>query len=151
MPDPIFESRTARFDLPLLFAGQAQKEGFVNEMAARIDAMLHTAIEAEQAAPPTSPLDGQAWLIAATPSGVWTGKAGQIAARQAGNWLYFVPRHGLRLFNRATGQFIQYTGAWAAPSRPPAPSGGTVIDAEARAAIAALIAGLTTAGILSQP
>ena len=151
MPDPIFESRTTRFELPLLFAGQAQKEGFVNEMAARIDAMLHIAIEAQQAAPPTSPLDGQAWLIAAAPSGEWTGKAGQIAARQAGNWLYFAPRHGLRLFNRDTSQFIQYTGAWAAPSRPSAPSGGTVIDTEARAAIAALVAGLTTAGILAQP
>ena len=151
MPDPIFESRTARFDLPLLFAGQAQKEGFVNEMAARIDAMLHIAIEAEQAAPPATPLDGQAWLIAATPSGEWTGKAGQIAARQAGNWLYFMPRHGLRLFNRASGQFVQYTGAWAAPSRPPATSGGAVIDAEARAAITALVAGLTIAGILAQP
>lgn len=151
MPDPIFDSRTARFDLPLLFSGQAQKEGFVNEMAARIDAMLHIAIEAEQPAPAASPLDGQAWLISATPSGAWTGKGGQIAARQAGNWLYFLPRHGLRLFNRATGQFIQYTGTWTAPSRPPVPSGGTVIDAEARSAISALVAGLTAAGILAQP
>lgn len=151
MPDPIFDSRTARFDLPLLFAGQAQKEGFVNEIAARIDAMLHLSVEAEQAAPPTGPVDGQAWLIAATPSGEWTGKSGQIAARQAGNWFYFLPRQGLRLFNQATGQFVQFTSAWTAPSRPPVPSGGAVIDTEVRAALAALVAALTTAGILAQP
>jgi hypothetical protein len=151
MPDPLFESRTARFDLPLLFAGQAQKEGFVNEIAARLDAMLHVAIEAEQAVPPVSPLDGQAWLIAASPSGEWTGKSGQIAARQAGNWFYFPALHGLRLFNRATGQFVQFTGTWAAPSRPPVPSGGTVIDVEVRAGLAAVVAALTTAGILAQP
>lgn len=149
MPDPIFDTRTARFELPLLFAGQAQKEGYVNEMAARIDALLHLAVEAELAVPPAAPGDGQAWLIAAAASGEWSGKTGQIAARQAGNWLYFNPRHGMRLFNRTTGQFIQFTGAWAVPSRPAAPSGGAVVDAEARAAIAALLSSLTSAGILA--
>ena len=68
MSDPLYDSRTARFDLPLLFAGQAQKEGTVNEVAARIDALLHGAIEGELAAPPISPSDGQAWLVSAAPS-----------------------------------------------------------------------------------
>lgn len=149
MPDPIFDTKTARFELPLLFAGQAQKEGYVNEMAARIDALLHLAIEAELAVPPASPSDGQSWLVATGASGGWSGKSGQIAARQAGNWLFFSPRHGMRLYNRATGQFIQFTGIWAAPSRPASPSGGTVIDGEARAAITALLSSLTSAGILS--
>lgn len=148
MPDPVFDTTTARFELPLLFAGQAQKEGFVNEMAARIDALLHPAVEAELAVPPAAPSDGQAWLIAAGASGGWSGKSGQVAARQAGNWLYFSPRHGMRLLNRATGQFMQFTGTWAAPSRPAAPSGGSVVDVEARAAISALLSCLTSAGIV---
>ena len=148
MPDPIFDTTTARFELPLLFAGQAQKEGYVNEMAARIDALLHLAVEAELGIPPASPNDGQAWLIAAGASGGWSGKAGQVAARQAGNWLYFSPRHGMRLLNRGTGQFIQFTGTWTAPSRPATPSGGSVVDVEARAAIAALLSSLTNAGIV---
>lgn len=148
MPDPVFDTATARFELPLLFAGQAQKEGYVNEMAARIDALLHLAVEAELAVPPATPSDGQAWLIAAGASGDWSGKSGQVAARQAGNWLYFGPRHGMRLLNRATGQFIQFTGTWTAPSRPATPSGGSVVDVEARAAIAALLLSLTNAGIV---
>ena len=131
-----------------MLAGQAQKELFVNEMAARLDALLHGAIEAESAVPPASPSDGQAWLIASGASGEWSGKTGQIAARQTGNWLYFAPRDGLRLLNRATGQDIRFKGAWQVASRPAAPSGGATIDNEARTAISALLSSLTTAGII---
>lgn len=151
MPDPVFESRTPRFDLPLLFAGQAQKEAFVNESQARIDALLHGAIEGELGAPPATPADGLNWLIASGASGEWAGKSGQIAARQAGNWLYVQPRDGMRILNKATGQNIRFTGTWLAPSRPTAPSGGAVVDAEARAAVVAVIACLTVAGVVAQP
>ena len=148
MPDPLYDSRTARFDLPLLFAGQAQKEGFVNEIAARIDALLHGAIEGELATPPSAPADGSAWLVAAGASGAWLGQAGKIAARQAGNWLFSTPRDGMKLLNRTTGQEIRYSGGWKAAARPASPGGGTIIDAEARAAITAILAVLTTAGIV---
>lgn len=151
MPDPLFDSKTARFDLPLLFAGQAQKELFVNEVASRIDALLHPAIEAELAAPPSNPVDGQAWLVGPGASGDWTGRAGQLAARQAGMWFYVAPRDGMRVFNRATGQFLLFDGGWTTPTTPAAPSGGGVIDVEARAAITALVAALGQAGILAAP
>ena len=148
MPDPLFDSRTARLDLPLLFAGQAQKEGFVNETSARIDSLLHGAIEAEQAAPPAVPVDGQMWLVAAGASGAWLGQAGKLAARQAGNWLFVTPRDGMKLLNRASGQEIRYSGSWKSAARPALPSGGTTIDAEARTALAAILTALTTAGIV---
>ena len=73
---------------------------------------------------------------------------GKIAARQAGNWLFAVPRDGMKLLNRASGQEIRYSGGWKAASRPSAPSGGAVIDSEARSAIAALLGALTTAGTM---
>ncbi len=149
MPEPTFESRTARFDLPLLFAGQSQKETFVNESLARLDALLFLAIEGEQAAPPATPLDGQAWLVASGASGDWSGQSGKIAARQAGNWLFFAPRDGLKLLNRATGQELRFAGTWKSAARPPAPSGGAVIDAEARTAVVQIIAALTVAGIVT--
>ena len=148
MPDPLFDSRTTRLELPLLFAGQAQKEGFVNEITARIDALLHGAIEGEQAAPPAAPADGQMWLVAAGASGAWLGQSGKLAARQAGNWLFTVPHDGIKLLNRATGQEIRYSGGWKAAARPAAPSGGTVIDSQARSAIAAILTALTSAGIV---
>jgi hypothetical protein len=105
-------------------------------------------VEAELAAPPTAPADGQNWLIGTDASGDWSGKAGQIAMRQSGNWLYALPRDGMYLLNRATGQQVRFKAGWQAADRPAAPSGGTTIDAEARAAIAAIIASLTTAGII---
>lgn len=148
MPDPLFDSRTARYHLPLLFAGQTQKEGFVNEGLARLDALIHLAIEGEQASPPASPTDGQAWLVTSGATGGWSGQAGKIAARQAGNWLFAVPRDGLKVLNRSTGQELRYDGAWKSPSRPAAPSGGSIVDAEARSAITAILAALTTAGVI---
>ena len=148
MPDPLYDSRTARFELPLLFAGQAQKEGFVNETTARIDAVMHGAIEGELAAPPAAPADGQTWLVGAAASGAWLGQAGKLAARQSGNWLYITPRDGMKLLNRASGQEMRHSGSWKSAARPALPSGGATIDAESRTAIAALLAALTTAGIV---
>lgn len=149
MSDPLFDSVSARFALPFLFAGQAQKEGHVNESLARIDAALHPAIEGELAAPPASPGEGQSWLVGASPGGAWTGHAGQLASYAGGNWLFIAPRDGLRVLNRATGQDIRFHSTWKVANRPAAPSGGSTIDSEARAALTALIAALTTAGILS--
>jgi len=149
MPDPIFDTRTPRFDLPLLFAGQAQKEGFVNEVTARIDALLHCAVEAELATPPATPAEGQSWLIAISPTGDWSGRPGQIASRQSGNWLFAVPQPGMRVFNRGTGQTAFYNGSWQTASRPVSPSGGATVDVEARDAIAALIGCLAAAGFVA--
>mgnify|MGYP001045982694 CR=1 FL=1 len=149
MSDPfIFQSTSPRFGLPLLFAGQAQKEFFVNEAHALADALMHCAVEGELSVPPASPADGQAWLIGPAPTGEWSGHEGAIACRQAGNWLFVPPRDGMRLLDRATGQERRYLGEWKFPSVPLEPYGGSVIDAEARAAISDIIGALRTAGIL---
>jgi hypothetical protein len=148
MTYPLYDLRTARHDLPLLFAGQSQKETYVNELAARIDALLHLAIESEAATPPAAAADGQSWLVAASPTGDWAGQSGKIAARAAGNWLFLQPLAGMILLNKATGQLVRYLTSWQAPTKPAAPTGGTNIDAEARTAITAIIAALATAGIV---
>ena len=150
MPEPLFETSTPRHDLPLLFAGQAQKETFVNEMASRIDALLFLAIEGEAASPPATPTEGTSWLVGANPTGDWSGKAGLIASRQAGNWLFCYPRDGMRVLNKATGQEIRFDGQWRIAARPALPSGGSTVDAEARTAIAAILVALTTAGIVAE-
>jgi hypothetical protein len=149
MSDPIaFDSSSPRFALPLLFAGQAQKEVFVNEALARADALMHCAIEGISATPPSSPVNGEAWLVGASPTGDWAGQAGMIACRQAGNWLFVTPRDGMRLLDKATGQDRRFNGSWQVPARPAAPSGGTTVDAEARSAISNILNALAVAGIL---
>lgn len=152
MSDPlIFDIASPRFGLPLLFAGQAQKEIFVNEAHALADALLHCAVEGEAASPPAEPEEGEAWMIAATPSGAWAGQAGRLAFRQAGNWLFATPRDGMRVLDRTTGQELRFREGWQAPEPPPEPSGGSVVDSEARAAIQGLIAALRLAGIFPDP
>lgn len=152
MSDPIlFDSISPRFGLPLLFAGQSQKEAFVNEAHALADALLHCAIDGEAAAPPPSPADGSAWLVAISATGAWAGQEGRIACRQAGNWLFVTPRDGMRILDRTTGQERRYLGAWRVPEAPVEPSGGSVVDAEARAAILELVGALRTAGVFPEP
>lgn len=149
MTDISFDSRTAGHDLPLLFTGQAQKETFVNEALARIDSLLHLVVDAVLPAPPAAPADGAAWIVSAPATGEWSGREGQIAARQAGNWLYFVPRAGMRAFDRGRVQELLFRDQWIAPVRPAAPDGGSTIDSQARAAIANLVGELTRVGIFS--
>ena len=149
MDEPVsFASTSPRFGLPLLFAGQAQKEFFVNEALCLTDALLHPAVEGEADAPPGLPVEGECWLVGADPTGAWAGQAGKLASHQAGNWAFASPRDGMRLLDRSTGQDIRFAGEWQRPQAPTTPSGGAMIDTEARDAIGQLIAALIAGGIL---
>lgn len=134
-----------------MLSGQAEKEFYVNEAHALADAIIHCAIEDVTDTPPTAPGDGQCWLVGPAPTGAWTGHAETIACRQLGNWLFVEPRDGIALLNRTTGQTLRFNGGWIAPTAPSLPSGGTTVDSEGRAALAALIAALAGAGIFVAP
>lgn len=149
MSDPIsFAGASPRHGLPYLFAGQAQKEFYVNEAHAIADMLLHPAIEGEQDDPPASPQEGQCWLVGALPSGEWEDHGGKIACRQEAAWLFASPRDGMRVFDKAAGQEMFYLGGWHKAVAVAEPSGGSAVDAEARTAIAGLIAALVSAGVL---
>lgn len=80
--------------------------------------------------------------------GDWAGWAGRIALRQAGQWLPLLPCDGMQVLDRARGQILHHiAGVWRAPALPAVASGGTVIDAQARQAIAALVAALQQWGV----
>ncbi len=149
MTQPQFDSRTGRYDLPLLFTGQAQKEVFVNEAICRIDALLHLAVEGTQSDPPGAPLEGQTWIVDTGATGAWSGMDGHLAAWQAGNWIFVQPRPGMRAFVISTAASMHFTDGWNAVLRPPLPSGGSVVDAEARSAIEQIIGALAQYGIFS--
>lgn len=142
-------STTPRFDLPLLFAAQAQKEVVANECFALTDALLHCAIEGTAATPPAAPTDGTNWLVATGATGAWAGQDGNLACLQNGNWMFVAPRDGMLVLNRTSRQWQHYSGSWQAPAAPAAPTGGSVIDVAARSAISGLITALQAAGIFS--
>ena len=149
MTTPIsFDTATPRFDLPLLFAAQTQKEVYVNEALALVDALLHCAIEDNTPTPPATPANGTNWLVGSSATGAWAGEDGKIACYQEGNWIFVAPRDGVCVLNRATGQQMLYFGGWQTPVAPAVPSGGTTVDTQARATITSLITALQTAGIL---
>lgn len=150
MTDPVsFLSSTPRLALPMLYSGQAQKEVTVNEALTIADLLLHGSIEGEMATPPTAPSAGQLWLVASSPLGGWSGHAGSLAGWSEGGWRFVAPRPGMRLLDRSTGAFRLYDDQWRSFARPMLPTGGTVIDVEARAAIAEMLAIISAAGVFA--
>lgn len=151
MTDPIsFTSTSPRFALPLLFAGQSQKEITVNEAMLATDILLHPAIEAVASAPPATPSFGQCWLVGSSPTGAFAGKTDKIAAWSEGGWQFVAPRNGMRLFDiSASADRLYVGGSWRITAAPANPTGGSVVDSQARTAIAAILAALNNAGILS--
>lgn len=148
MTDPVdFTDATARFAMPFLRPGQAQKEFFVNQALAVSDLLHHTAVAGEAAVPPISLADGDAWLVANGASGEWAGHDGEIAGRQAGLWVFVQPVAGMRIYDRNSGQFLLFDSGWHRPVQPAAATGGSTIDGELRQSFAALVAALQTAGI----
>lgn len=149
MTQPIsYTSASARFALPFLFAGQTQKEFFVNEALARIDALLHSSVLGEEDAPPAEPVDGDCWIVGTNPTGDWAGQAENLACRQASAWVFILPTKGMRVYDHSAGQYACFDGGWQRAGGVAAPAGGSTADLEARAAIAELISALTAAKII---
>ncbi|PZU05511.1 MAG: hypothetical protein DI606_19710 [Sphingobium sp.] len=161
--------RTSRWALPLLFAGQAQKEIFHNEALTLLDALVHGEAEsADLSAPPADPEPGRCWIVATGGSGDWAGKDGDVAIASEGGWRFVTPRAGLelRIANRNVPLFhdgaqwrdgqlgadaLFLGGDRVVGVRQAAiddPTGGGVIDAQARATIAAILQALRTHGLV---
>ena len=137
------ENATARHSLPNLYVGQTQKEVTHNEALARIDALLHPAVEAILNTPPSEmseSSDGLCWLIGSSARGIWQGLSGQIARWSGGSWRYVAPVAGMTLWLAAEDKRLFYiAGAWVEPNAIDSPVGGTVIDSEARTAVIAIL------------
>lgn len=152
MPQPLITSpSTPRLGLPYLFPGQAQKEAFVNEALARLDALVVPSVQGERADPPATPAVGDCYVVAATPAGAWEGHAGALAVWAENQWLFAEPVEGMWIFDRGAGGMAHYSdpSGWTRVAAPPLPGGGATQDAEARAAIGALIEGLRNLGIFA--
>lgn len=162
-------SETARYQLPFILPGQAQKEVYHNEALTRIDAALHAAVEEEPLpTPPQNPQIGESWIVAIGASGDWSGKEDDVATWTEGGWRFITPRAGMMAWDRARGLWLHWNGTgWSSGELPvtrlivdgqqvvgarqpevPSPSGGTTIDPEARAAIDAIIATLMSHGLI---
>ena len=161
---------TARLALPLLSAGQAQKEMTHNEALALLDLFAQPVVLAVGIdTPPETPVAGQCWIVGAAPTGAWTGHARHLAGWSDGGWRFCIPRTGMRVWNLAGSDEALFDGSdWtvgvvrgsrleidgvrvvaAQQSAIAPPVAGAVIDIEARKAISAILAALHTHGLIA--
>lgn len=165
MPDA-----TDRLALPLLAAGQAQKELTHNEALTLADMLLLPVVEAvAPASVPASPALGEGWIVGASPTGAWAGRANSVAFWTAGGWRFVPAPEGSTLWSIADSQPVRRTASgWtigalrgsnlviagnqvigARLAAIAAPVGGSTIDVEARAAIGAILDRLGTHGLIA--
>ena len=160
---------TPRNILPLLAAGQAQKEVTHNAALMLADILIQPAVQsAAFTNPPLFPTAGQCWLVASPASGAWTGKDGHLAAWSESGWIFIAPRPGLETTDLSNGQSVRYDGtAWSSgvikassveiagqqvlAARQAAisnPSGGETIDSQARITINSILNALRSHGLI---
>jgi hypothetical protein len=161
---------SARLGLPLMQPGQAQKELTHNEALTLLDLAVQASVVALGVDdPPAAPVAGQAWIVGAAPTGAWVGQPHALAGWTAGGWRFVVPYEGLAVWVIAAARGARYAGgAWrlgtlagsavlidgirvvgAQRGAISDPSGGAAADAEARAAIAAILSALRGHGLIA--
>lgn len=163
------EGSSARLALPMLFAGQAQKEITHNEALARLDlAIQASAIAIDAEIPPGEPEPGDCWILGETPEGAWSGHALALAGWTDGGWRFVTPFEGMSVLVTEVNEFAVFlSGSWTIGELRgrlfvdgeqvvgprvdaiPDPIGGVTIDAEARTAIATILDALRAHGLVN--
>lgn len=103
---------TANLSLPYIMPSQAQKHVTHNEALRALDAIVQLAVlDRNLTAPPAAAAQGDRYIVAASASGEWSGRAGCIAAWQDGGWVFFDPRLGWLCYVIDEQALIYWTGA----------------------------------------
>jgi hypothetical protein len=113
-------NETLRWALPLLAAGQAQKEVTHNESILAIDRLLHLAVVSRsEAEPPIGPRLGDTYIIGPAALGLWSGLAGQLAMWDGVGWTITPLRQGCLAWVEDEQAFaVLMAGGWAAAGWP---------------------------------
>lgn len=111
---------TPHLGLVLLEQAQAQKEITVNTALMRIDALLNSsAIDKDLAVPPSSPLEGDVYILPNSPSGAWSGHGKELAYFEQ-IWRFILPRKGLTLWVQDESLHYVFNGSsWVATTGSP--------------------------------
>ena len=105
---------TPRLQIPELVSMQDANEVTWNEALVQLDAFVDLFLLGQFInAPPSSPSDGDAYLLGGAPTGAWSGYAYKIASCIDGAWRFYTPFNGLRAYVATTSAFIVYlSGTW---------------------------------------
>lgn len=101
---------TNNLNLNLVQQNQAQKEVTVNEALIAIDALINIGAEnIGQITPPSSPNDGEIYIIGSLANNDWLGQDNKIAWFY-GNWRFIAPKEGISLWVKDKDKFYYYDG-----------------------------------------
>lgn len=159
---------TARLSLPLIAAGQAQKDVTHNEAILALDRLVALSVASRTlAAPPPTPAAGQCHIVPAAGVAAWGHSAGTLLHWQGTGWLAQAPIEGQIVLVADEGLMLVHRSGWqplwpvaglsisgrsvlaATPAGVTVPMGGGTVDSEARTAIAAIITALRQQGVLA--
>jgi hypothetical protein len=103
---------TPRLLLPELSESQASKEVKHNEALRLLEAVIAVGvIDKDLATPPGSPAEGDVYIIAAAPTGAWTGQAKSLTMFSGGAWIFVLPKSGMRVWVIDEAKLYRYDGA----------------------------------------
>lgn len=110
-------ANSANLVLPYIAQSQTQKEVTHNDALNVLDALVQGSVISQGTnTPPGSPVDGDVYILGASPTGAWAGNANKLAFYYSG-WLFRTPEEGWTFWVRDIDQFYTYTGsAWASAS-----------------------------------
>ncbi len=104
-------TETARLELPLVQAAQAQKHVTVNEAFERLDALVQLSINSIGATTaPASPGEGDVHVVGVGAAGDWLGSDGLLAVFANNGWLFVAPLIGWRGWREDIGGFVTFDG-----------------------------------------
>jgi hypothetical protein len=159
---------TPRLGLPLIAAGQSQKDVTHNEAVLALDRMVAlAAVSRTQLAPPVTASPGEIQIVPAGGAAAWGHPEGSLAQWQGAGWQSQMPRNGQLALVEDEGLMLLYRNGWQALfpvlglqidgrtvlAAPPvaisSPAGGTTVDVEARVVLNALLSALVDQGIIA--
>lgn len=166
----MIDQTTARLGMPLLAAGQSNKELTHNEALVELDMLVQPVVVAINLdTPPAAPAIGGCWIVGAAPTGAWAGRSGALAGWTGGGWRFVTPSEGFEAWCTSSAKPVAYRdGLWregdisgtrvmidgvrVVGPRGMAvadPAGGTVVDDAARSTIAAILSAMRQHGLIA--
>jgi hypothetical protein len=103
---------TTNLGLPCIEGSQAQKHVTHNDALRILDALVQLAVlDRDLTAPPSSPTEGQRWIVKTGASGAWAGHDHAVGAWQDGGWQFSAPQAGWLAFVVDEGALVIWDGA----------------------------------------
>jgi GH24 family phage-related lysozyme (muramidase) len=106
---------TNNLGITLVEQAQAQKEVTVNQALTRIDSILNAGVISRGVStPPGSPASGDLYIVAASPTGAWSGQTNKLAYYDQ-IWRFITPHEGISLWVNDEDRIYTYDGtSWIA-------------------------------------